>query len=66
MANALEAFITADTEPMFKLPYSGLLVIIPTGQLKIKTSHFTNDPKGICPDIKITKQKESFISGYDR
>jgi C-terminal processing protease CtpA/Prc len=60
------SFYSNDAGLMFKLPYSGLLVRIPTGQFKMKTSHFTYDPKGICPDIEITKQKEDFISGYDR
>jgi C-terminal processing protease CtpA/Prc len=60
------SFYSNDAGLMFKLPYSGLLVRIPTGQFKMKTSHFTYDPNGICPDIEITRQKEDFISGYDR
>lgn len=60
------SYYSNDASLMFKLPYSGLLVRIPTGQFKMRTSHFTYDPKGICPDIEITKQKEDFISGYDR
>lgn len=60
------SFYSNDAGLMFKLPYSGLLVRIPTGQFKMKTSHFNYDSKGICPDIEITKQKEDFISVYDR
>ena len=60
------SFYSNDGGLLFKLPYSGFLVRIPTGQFKMKTLHFTYDPKGICPDIEITKQKEDVISGYDR
>ncbi|MBL7921980.1 MAG: hypothetical protein JNJ40_16820 [Bacteroidia bacterium] len=60
------SYYSNDASLMFRLPYSGLLVRIPTGQFKMRTSHFTYDPKGICPDIEILKQKEDFESGYDR
>ena len=60
------SFYSNDGGLMFKLPYSGLLVRIPTGQFKMKTTSLKYDSKGICPDIEITKQKEDFISGYDR
>lgn len=60
------SFYSNDGGLMFKLPNSGLLVRIPTGQFKMKTSNFKYDSKGICPDIEITKQKEDLISGYDR
>ena len=60
------SYYSNDASLMFKLPCSGLLVRIPTGQFKLKTSHFTYDPKGICPDIEILKQNEDFVSDYDR
>lgn len=60
------SYYSNDASLMFKLPCSGLLVRIPTGQFKLKTSHFTYDPKGICPEIEILKQNEDFVSDYDR
>ncbi len=60
------SFYSNDGGLMFKLPNSGQLVRIPTGQFKMKTSNFKYDPKGICPDIEIAKQKDDFITGYDR
>ena len=60
------SYYSNDASLMFKLPCSGLIVHIPTGQFKLKTSHFTYDPKGICPDIEILMQNEDFVKGYDR
>lgn len=60
------SFYSNDGGIMFKLPHSKFLVRIPNAQFKMKTLNFKYNPKGICPDIEVTKQKEDFITGYDR
>lgn len=50
----------------FVLPYSKTLVWIPTFQYKMKTPNFTNDPKGIKPDIEIQIEPNDLKTKVDK
>ena len=49
----------------FLLPYSKILVRIPTAQFMMKVSHFTYNPQGICPDMEFLKSPEDFKNNSD-
>lgn len=55
-----------DGSHTFQLPYSKMLIRIPTAQFMMKMSNFTYDPKGICPDTELLKDADDFKNGYDR
>lgn len=50
----------------FQLPYSKLVVRIPLARFKMRMPEFNYDPKGICPDVVITKAPQDLKTGFDR
>ncbi|MFI5203058.1 MAG: S41 family peptidase [Flavobacteriales bacterium] len=60
------SYYSNDAGLMFKLPYSGLEVRIPTAQFKMRLPGFVYDSKGICPDVEILKLPKDLKTGYDR
>jgi hypothetical protein len=51
---------------LFQLPYSKLLVRIPTTQFKMRMPNFVYTPDGIRPDIEVLKKPEDFKTNTDR
>lgn len=60
------SYYSNDGGQKFLLPYSKLLVRIPTVQFKMRMPEFKYDAKGICPDKEVTPLPEDFIIDYDR
>ncbi|HET6245342.1 MAG: peptidase S41 [Bacteroidetes bacterium] len=60
------SYYSNDGGHMFQLPYSKLLVRIPTAQFKMRMPNFQYNPKGICPDLEINKKPDDFKTKYDR
>ena len=60
------SFYSNDGGHTFLLPYSKILLGIPTAQFKMRMPNFSYNSKGICPDIEILNKPVDFQTNYDR
>lgn len=63
---SLGSYYSNDGAQIFRLPFSGLGVRIPTTKFTMRLPGFEYDAKGICPDIMLGSQQKDLRVEYDR